>query len=283
VSGQITVVGDGRPTAAQSNTAWGLNYTWSATDPDPTSVNSLFQSDGVYDPATGNTVWDTPYLSSLRVGTLSAITTNTGNLTVSGQILAGTAAISGNTMTGAGSIIYSDGKFAMGTPTSYIVNNGTEVFISGFDTVSSSSSTLLGLSATYPGTSVGSVVLTKAGKGTVRLDGYIMVLYTSSTVYDYYSAYINFGWRNLVQPTLALSMTTASQAGVFRKTSTNEYTIIFPISVQLPLNFSVSSTYLAYLQKSSIQLSNAGGTVTDVTNAATVIWNGYAAFQQTRI
>jgi hypothetical protein len=283
VSGQITVVGDGRPTAAQSNTTWGLNYSWSATDPNTSSTDSLFQSDGVYDPATGNTVWDTPYLSSLRVGTLSAITTNTGNLTVSGQILAGTAALSGNTITGAGSIIYSDGKFAMGTTSSYIINNGTEVIISGFDTVASSSSTLLALSALNPGTAVGSVSLTKAGKGTVKIDGYISVYLTSATVFNYYDVTIRFGWKNTVQPSLALSMLSTSQAAVFRNPSANEYVIAFPVSAQLPLNFSIADTYTAYIQKVGIGLWNAAGTPTNVTNTAVVVWNGWTAFQQTRI
>jgi hypothetical protein len=243
----------------------------------------LFQSDGVYDPATGNTVWDTPYLSSLRVGTLSAITTNTGDLTVSGQILAGTAALSGNTITGAGSIIYSDGKFAMGTPSSYIINNGTEVIISGFDTVASSSSNLLAISALNPGTAVGSVALTKAGKGTVRIDGYITVSYTSATVFNYYDVTIRFGWKNTVQPSLALSMLSVSQAAVFRSASTNEYVMAFPVSCQLPLNFSIVDTYTAYIQKVGVGLWTAAGAVTNVTNAATVVWNGRASFQQTRI
>jgi len=90
LSGIITTAGDTRPTQAQSNTTWGLNYVWTANDPSPTSTNSLYQVDGIYNPATNQTVWDTPYLSSLRVGTLSAITTNTGNLNVNDVITIGT-------------------------------------------------------------------------------------------------------------------------------------------------------------------------------------------------
>lgn len=85
-SGSITVTGDGRPTQAQSLATWGLDVAWSATDPSPTSTNTLYQSDGLFNPATGNTVWTTPYISSLKVGSLSAITTNTGALTVSGTV-----------------------------------------------------------------------------------------------------------------------------------------------------------------------------------------------------
>lgn len=96
VSGTVTHTGDGLPTSSESNSAWGLNVSWSTSDPSPSSTNTLYQSDGIYDPATGNTVWTTPYVSSLKVGSLSAITANMGALTVngtltltSGEILAG--------------------------------------------------------------------------------------------------------------------------------------------------------------------------------------------------
>ena len=90
VSGTITVTGDNRPLQASSFSVWGLNVAWSATDPDTASTNTLYQSDGIYDPATGNTVWATPYISSLKVGSLSAITVNTGALTVNGVLTVAT-------------------------------------------------------------------------------------------------------------------------------------------------------------------------------------------------
>lgn len=83
-----TVSGDVRPNSTQSSTAWGASFavTWSATDPDASSNNTLYQIDGIYDPATTNTVWSTPYISSLKVGSLSAVSVNTGSLTVNGTI-----------------------------------------------------------------------------------------------------------------------------------------------------------------------------------------------------
>lgn len=82
-SGNITTSGSSSfPTSSQSNTTWGINQAWVASDPNPSSTNTLYQADGIYDPATGNTVWSTPYISSLKVGSLSAITVNTGALTV---------------------------------------------------------------------------------------------------------------------------------------------------------------------------------------------------------
>lgn len=127
VSGTVTVSGDVRPTGAQAGAVWGsaFNVTWSAIDPDPASENTLWQSDGIYSPSTGNTVWATPYISNLKVGTLSAITANTGNLNVSGQIKASTATRSGSTMTAgqAGAIIQSDGTFSIGR--GFITGDGT--------------------------------------------------------------------------------------------------------------------------------------------------------------
>jgi hypothetical protein len=60
---------------------WGGAETWVATPPTISAGQSVYQSDGIYSPSTGNTVWNVPYLSSLKVGSLSAITANMGSLT----------------------------------------------------------------------------------------------------------------------------------------------------------------------------------------------------------
>ena len=81
-SGTISTSGGASfPTSGQSTTTWGFAATWSATDPSPSSTNSLYQSDGIYDVAGNTTSWSTPYISSLKVGTLSAITANMGTIT----------------------------------------------------------------------------------------------------------------------------------------------------------------------------------------------------------
>jgi collagen type VII alpha len=138
-SGFVTTTGSSTfPTSTQSNTTWGLNYTWYASDPNPSSTDSLYQSDGIYSPSTGNTVWATPYLSSLRVGELSAIAVNAGQITVSspstglGYIKAGTALLSGSTMSGYGGIIKQDGTFAFGnSSTGNLVYDGSNFNING--------------------------------------------------------------------------------------------------------------------------------------------------------
>jgi hypothetical protein len=132
VSGTITTTGSSSfPSSAQSTSTWGFAATWGASDPNPSSTNSLYQSDGIYDPSTNQTSWSTPYISSLKVGSLSAITVNTGALTVTGNFQANTAEISGTSMTGSGGILYPSGNFAFGNSTTNITYNGSTLTLNG--------------------------------------------------------------------------------------------------------------------------------------------------------
>jgi len=110
---------------------WGGAETWVATPPTISAGQSVYQSDGIYSPSTGNTVWNVPYLSTLKVGSLSAITVNTGNLTVTGTIQAGSAALSGTTMTGSGLVVYNGGNYALGDSAGNITYNGVQTTING--------------------------------------------------------------------------------------------------------------------------------------------------------
>jgi hypothetical protein len=114
-----------------ANDSWGAGTVWQATPPSITAGESVYQSDGFYNVVTDNTTWNVPYLSTLKVGTLSAITANTGDLTVTGDFKAGTAAISGTTMTGAGGLINKDGHFAFGNSTTNITYNGGALNFNG--------------------------------------------------------------------------------------------------------------------------------------------------------
>ena len=100
---------DFSPTAATSFTSTVQN---------PGSSQAMFQSDGIYNPVTNQTTWGTPYISSLKVGELSAITVNTGALTVSGALTVGT---SGQ--------IYSSGKTSYASTTAgfFLGYDGTSV------------------------------------------------------------------------------------------------------------------------------------------------------------
>lgn len=73
------------------NDSWGTGTVWQGTPQSLAAGESLYQSDGIYNPSTNNTVWNVPYLSSLKVGSLSAITANMGTLTA-GSILFATDA-----------------------------------------------------------------------------------------------------------------------------------------------------------------------------------------------
>jgi hypothetical protein len=179
LAAQIVVTGDNLPTQAESSSTWGLNYAWSTTDPNPTTATeSLYVSAGIYNGT--NTVWDTPYLSALRVGSLSAITVNTGALTVTDRIQAGDAQISGTTMASdtKGAIIYSGGNFAMGNTATNITFNGTQLTLNGnvvgtpniranavTNTVGANASSPISLA--FTGTEILQVSITTTGTNTV--------------------------------------------------------------------------------------------------------------------
>lgn len=91
-------------------TGGGLGaVTWQKTIPTLGANQYMYQTDGIYDPVAGTITWSIPYWSSLKVGSLSVITAETGNLTVTGNIDAGTGATSwhidslGNMWSGAAS------------------------------------------------------------------------------------------------------------------------------------------------------------------------------------
>lgn len=137
-SGSVTVSGDNRPTGAQGSAVWGasFNVTWYANDPNPSSTDSLYQSDGVYNGT--NTVWSTPYISSLKVGNLSAVSVNTGSLSVNGTLTMSTlGAMQGGQTgynTGTGYFLgYSGGayKFSIGSSSKAMLWDGSNFSIVG--------------------------------------------------------------------------------------------------------------------------------------------------------
>ena len=136
----ITTTGS---TTFPANGSWGTGTIWTETVPVLSAGQSIWQSEGVYNPVTGNTIWGAPYLSALKVGNLSAISTNTGNLTVSGTFKAGSAKYTSSTFTGTGAVIYSTGVFAVGNPTKNMVWDGSALTIKG-DIIGTSNITITG-------------------------------------------------------------------------------------------------------------------------------------------
>jgi hypothetical protein len=139
VNGTITTSGSlSFPSSAQSTATWGFAATWVASDPNPSSTDSLYQSDGIYNPSTDQTSWSTPYISSLKVGVLSAITVNTGALTVQDSLtISTTGNIKGGQTaynTGTGFFLgYSGGayKFSIGSSTINMTWDGSAFTVTG--------------------------------------------------------------------------------------------------------------------------------------------------------
>jgi len=78
----VTTSGQNLPTTG----TWGETRAWSTTVPIAAAGQAVFQSNGIYNAANSQTTWGVPYLSALRVGNLSAITVNTGDLNISGTV-----------------------------------------------------------------------------------------------------------------------------------------------------------------------------------------------------
>ncbi len=124
-----TVSGDTLPTAGYWGTQIGV---WQTTPFTIATNESLFQTTGLFDPTGNQTVWVEPYLSNLKVGSLAALTVNTGQLTVdtAGHIKGGQTAYA----TGTGFWLgYDSGayKLSIGNSTNSIKWSGTGLSIIG--------------------------------------------------------------------------------------------------------------------------------------------------------
>jgi hypothetical protein len=177
-------------------TVGGVNQNWTATSPTIIAGQSVYQSDGIYDPNTGNTVWNVPYLSTLKVGSLSAITVNTGALTVQdsltintlGNIKGGQTAYNTGTgfFLGYSSTAY---KFSIGSSTKSLLWDGStlavkgDITATGIAVINGNQTAGIGvftsaLDANTAGASdIGGVFLT-----TTNTDGYGVVGYTDTGV-----------------------------------------------------------------------------------------------------
>lgn len=70
----------GKASVPAPNSA-GIVGGWSKNVPELAAGQYMYQSDGIYNPATDKVTWSTPYWSSLKVGSLSAISANLGQVT----------------------------------------------------------------------------------------------------------------------------------------------------------------------------------------------------------
>jgi hypothetical protein len=109
--------------------------TWQQTPPTFIANESLFQSDGVFDYSANITVWQTPYLSNLKVGELSAIVANLGfvNVASGGALYSGKS--NATDVSTAGFFLGNDGgvpKFSIGYDANTLMTwNGSSLSIKG--------------------------------------------------------------------------------------------------------------------------------------------------------
>jgi len=75
----VTVAGTGLPSTTSFSPTSATAFT--TTVQNPGASQAMFQSDGIYYPVANQTIWGTPYLSNLKVGNLSAISADLGNIT----------------------------------------------------------------------------------------------------------------------------------------------------------------------------------------------------------
>lgn len=122
-------------TSLPATGSFGLTGSTFSTSP-PTLTTSgefLYQTDGIYVVSTNTISWSTPYLSNLKVGSLSAISANLGvvNIATSGNLNSGKTSFSDTT---AGFFLGNDSgtpKLSIGTATSYFNFDGTSVTVGG--------------------------------------------------------------------------------------------------------------------------------------------------------
>ena len=127
------------PSAYPPSGTWFTGLTWTASPSTLTSGQSLYQVDGIYNTATNETTWyGPPYLSALRVGALSAITVNTGALSVTDTLTIGSTGkiVTANNagFNSAGIFLGYDTtayKFSIGNGTNNLYFDGTNLSIPG--------------------------------------------------------------------------------------------------------------------------------------------------------
>lgn len=74
----VTKSGTSVPSSTDFSPASATAFTYAVQTPGPSQA--MFQSDGIYDPVANTTNWNTPYLSNLKVGQLSAISADLGTI-----------------------------------------------------------------------------------------------------------------------------------------------------------------------------------------------------------
>lgn len=75
----VTIAGTGLPNTTSFSPTSATAFSYAVQTPG--ASQAMFQSDGIYYPVANQTIWNTPYLSNLKVGNLSAISADLGTIT----------------------------------------------------------------------------------------------------------------------------------------------------------------------------------------------------------
>lgn len=182
-----TVSGDTFPATG----TWGESNAWQNYPPSIVAGEQVWQTTGTYNYLTNQTTWVAPYLSNLKVGTLSALTVNTGTLTVdaSGYIRGGQTGYNTGTgfWLGYDSATY---KMSVGSSTQGITWDGSALTVKGnlqVDDAAISGTTMTGSGAKF--NSDGTFCVGSAAVRNVTGNGYAS--YGGNITYDGTNMYLN--------------------------------------------------------------------------------------------
>lgn len=263
-----TATGDALPAVG----TWFTGKTWYSTPQAIAEGEVLYQSDGIY-VSGGNTTWGSPYISALKVGNLSAITVNTGDLYVSGSIRGGanSSAVAMDINTGSGYYISSTGSFRVGNPgTNYLKWDGTDLIINtkGSVTIGDTAANYLNWNGTNLTIKTSGAVTIGNPTGTrLQWDGSALSIFQGTT------AILTAGkltWNavsgvpynvvgNLLDTNVWVTGSTGSQPGFPQNGSTSENSIV----VDIGPDGTPKQIWRAYSTEESYQHDPDGGWATD--------------------
>jgi hypothetical protein len=152
---------------------WGGTEVWSANPSTYNAGQNLWEIDGIYNPTTGLTLWVAPFIATLKVGSLSAISANLGTITAG--TISGTNVYAGSThpvidstnhtvSSGSGITVNSDGTFAFGNSSANIVYDST-------GTAKINATNLSAISANLGNITAGTATFTLSPGNYILIDG----------------------------------------------------------------------------------------------------------------
>ena len=152
---------------------WGGTEVWSANPSTYTAGQNLWEIDGIYNPGTNLTTWVAPFIATLKVGSLSAITATLGTVTagtISGSNLyAGSTnpvidSVNHTVSSGSGITVNNDGTFAIGNSSANIVYDST-------GTAKINATNLSAISANLGSITAGTATFTASAGNYIFIDG----------------------------------------------------------------------------------------------------------------